>query len=103
VGSLHWLIVIPLYFFAALSLLLLSIVGARLLRLRVSINPIVTAAVSAALLLVVAPVVIGWVTLEIYTGRLLVALLLASFAIAALDTLLQSLLPLRLDKELEEL
>jgi hypothetical protein len=103
VGSLHWLIVIPLYFFAALALLLLSIVVARLLRLRVSINPLVTAAVIAALAVVVAPLVAGWVTLEAYTGRVLAALLVASFALAALDTLLQSLLPVPLDKQLEEL
>jgi xanthine/uracil permease len=100
---LHWLIVIPLYFFAALALLLLSILIVRLLRLRVSVNPLVTGAVIFALALIVAPVVAGWVTLDAYTGRSLLVLILATFAIAALDTLLRSHLPIPLDKELEEL
>lgn len=40
-GSLHWLVLIPFYFLTAPTLLLLAMLGARMLRLRVSINPIV--------------------------------------------------------------
>lgn len=102
-GSLHWLIVIPLYFFAALALLLSFILLARLLRLTVSVNPLVTGAVVLALGVIVAPLLAGWTTLDGYTGRVLLVLILATFAIAGLDTLLQSALPLPLDKELREL
>jgi hypothetical protein len=41
---LHWLIVIPLYFFGSITLLLSFILAARLLRLRVSVDPLVTGA-----------------------------------------------------------
>ena len=101
-GSLHWLIVIPLYFFAALTLLLSLILVARLLRLRVSVNPLVIGAAALALGLIVAPLVAGWVTLDAYTGRVVLVLIVASFAVAGIDTLLQSLLPLPLDDELRE-
>lgn len=99
----HWLIVIPLYFFAALAMLLFLILAARLLRLKVSVNPLVTTAVTVSLAFIVAPVVIGWATLDSYTGRGLLVLGLATFLIAGIDTLLQTFLPLPLDKELEEL
>lgn len=101
-GVLHWLIVIPLYFFTALTLLLSFILIARLLRLRVSVNPLVTGAGTLALGLIAAPLLTGWVTFDAYTGRLLVALIVASFAVAGLDALLQSPLPLPLDDELRE-
>lgn len=99
----HWLIVIPLYFFAALAMLLFLILAARLLRLKISVNPLVTTAVTVSLALIVAPVVTGWATLDSYTGRGLLVLMLATFAIVAIDTFLQSFLPVPLDKELEEL
>jgi uncharacterized membrane protein YedE/YeeE len=103
VRNMHWLILIPSYFFAALALLLLAILTARLLRLRVSVNPLVTGAVIVALGIVVAPLVAGWMTLADYNGRVLLALMVATFAAAGLDTLLQSRLPLPLDEELTEL
>ena len=102
-GSMHWLIVIPLYFFAALALLLSLMLVSRLLRLRVSVNPLVTIAVTVSLALIVAPVVIGWATLDSYTGRVLLVLMLSTFAMALIDTFLQTYLPVPLDKELEEL
>jgi hypothetical protein len=103
VHNFHWLIVIPLYFFAALAMLLFLMLVARLLRLKISVNPLVTTAVSASLALIVAPVVIGWATLDSYTGRGLLVLMLGTFALAAIDTLLQNVLPVPLDKELEKL
>jgi hypothetical protein len=102
VGSLHWLIVIPLYFFAAVTLSLSSILVARLMRLRVSFDPLVTGASAVAIGLIVGPLVAGWLTLDAHTGRVLLVLIVASFAVAGLDTLLQSLLPLPLDDELHE-
>jgi hypothetical protein len=100
VGSLHWLIVIPLYFFGSITLLLSFILAARLLRLRVSVDPLVTAASALAIGLIVVPLVAGWVTLDAYAGLVLAVLIVASFALAGLDTLLQSLVPLPLDEEL---
>jgi hypothetical protein len=42
------------------------------------------------------------VTLDAYRGRVLFVLIVSSFAVAGLDALLQSLLPLPLDEELRE-
>jgi hypothetical protein len=103
VEGMRWLIVIPLYFFAALTLSLSFILVARLMRLRVSFDPLVTGASAVAMGLIVGPLVAGWVALAAYTGRVLLVLIVASFAVAGLDTLLQSLLPLPLDGELHEL
>ena len=103
-GSLHWLIVVPLYFFTTLTLVLLFILVARVLRLRVSVDPLVTGASALTIGLIVAPLVAGWVTLDAYTGRVMLVLIVASFAVAGLDTLLrQALPPLPLDDELREL
>jgi hypothetical protein len=102
VGSLHWLIVIPFYLFGSITLLLSFILAARLLRLRVSVDPLVTGASALAIGLIVVPLVAGWVTLDAYRGRVLVLLIVTSFALAGLDTLLQRLVPLPLDEELRE-
>jgi hypothetical protein len=99
---LHWLIVIPLYFFGSITLLLSFILAARLLRLRVSVDPLVPGASALAIGLIVVPLVAGWTTLDAYGGRVLVMLIAASFVLAGLDALLQSLLPLPLDAELRE-
>jgi len=49
VRSLHLLIVIPLYLFGSITLLLSFILAARLLRLRVSVDPLVTGASALAI------------------------------------------------------
>lgn len=100
-GGLRWLIVVPLYFFTAMVLLPFFILVARLLRLRVPVDPLVTAASSLALGLVAASLVAGWVSLA-HAGRVLMALIATSFALSGLDALLQSSLPLPLDEELLE-
>jgi hypothetical protein len=86
--------------FGSINLLLSFIVAARFLRLRVSVDPLVTGACALALGLIVIPLVAGWVTLDAYAGRVLVVLIVASFVLAGLDTLLRSLVPLALDEEL---
>jgi hypothetical protein len=103
VESLHWLIVVPLYFFTALTLSLSLILVARLIRVRVSFDTLATGASAVAIGLIVTLLVAGWLTLDAYMGRVLLVLIVASFAVAGLDTLLQSLLPLPLDDELYEL
>lgn len=102
-GNLHWLILIPFYFFGALGLLLASMATARVLRLRVSVNPLVVGAVLASMALLVVPLAAGWASIDDYSGLALLALVLVTFVVAALDTLLEPLLPLPLDKELNEL
>jgi hypothetical protein len=96
------MIVIPFYIFGSITLLLSFILAARLLRLRVSVYPLVTGASASAMGLIVVPPIAGWVTLDAYAGRVLVVLIVASFALAGLDTLLRRLVPLPLDEELRE-
>ena len=100
--SLHLLIVIPLYLFSSITLLLSFILAARLLRLRVSVDPLVTGAPALAIGLIVISLAAGWMILDEHAGRVLVVLIAASFALAGLDTLLRSLVPLPLDEELRE-
>jgi hypothetical protein len=102
VGRLHWLVLIPFYFFGSLTLLQSLILAARLLRLRISVDPLVIGACTLAIGLIVIPLVAGWVTLDAYRGRVLLVLIATSFAVAGLDALLQSVLPLPLDEELRE-
>jgi hypothetical protein len=88
--------------FGSITLLLSFILAARLLRLRVSVEPLVTGACALAIGLIAVPLVAGWVTLDAFAGRVLVVLIVASFALAGVDTLLQPLVPLPLDEELRE-
>jgi hypothetical protein len=99
---LHWLIVIPFYIFGSITLLLSFILATRLLRLRVSVDPLVPGACGLAIGLIAVPLAAGWVTLDAYAGRVLVVLIVTSFALAGLDTLLRPLAPLPLDEELRE-
>lgn len=102
-GNLHWLILVPYYFFGALSLLLLLMVVARLLRLKIKVNTLVMTAVLIALAAVALPLVAGWAELEDYSGRVLLVVGVDSFLLAAVDTWLESRLPLPLDRELRSL
>jgi hypothetical protein len=99
---LHWMVVIPMYFFTAMTLLALFILVARLLRARVSLDPLVASACALALGLAVGPLVVGWATLDAYTGRVVLGLIVVSLALTGLDTILRSPLPLPLDEELRE-
>jgi hypothetical protein len=103
VGSLHWLIIIPFYFFTALSFLLLIIVVARVLRLKVGVNPLVMTAVTTSIGLVAVPLIFNWADLHDYEGRFMLAIGLGSFVLAGLDVILQQWLPLPLDDELAAL
>lgn len=102
-GTLHWLILFPYYFFGALSLLLLMMVVARLLRLKVKVNALVMTAVLVSLVAVALPLITGWAGIEDYSGRLLFLVGVDSFLLAAVDVALESRLPLPLDKELQAL
>jgi hypothetical protein len=102
-GTLHWLILVPFYFFSALSLLLLMMVLARLLRMNIKVNTLVTTAVLVALVGVAVPLVVGWAEIEDYSGRILLLIGVDSFILAAVDTWLESRFPLPLDRELRAL
>lgn len=96
----HWLVVIPFYFFSALAVFLSLAVASRILRLKVGANTIATAAVCLAVLALAVPLIANWADVEDLTGRRLLILGAASFVLAGLDTFLQSLLPLPIDAEL---
>jgi hypothetical protein len=97
------LIVVPYYFFGALSLLLLMMVLARLLRLKVKVNPLVMIAVLVSALGVALPLITGWADITDYSGRILLLIGVDSFILAAVDTWLESRMPLPLDQELRAL
>jgi hypothetical protein len=99
----HWLVVIPFYFFAAIATFLLLALAARALRLRVGANGLATAAVLLAVAVVAVPLAADWIDLAHLTGRRLLVLAAATVVLAALDTLLQSVLPLPADRDLAEL
>jgi hypothetical protein len=100
VGKLHWLILVPYYFFGAITLLGVLLLVARLLRLKLSINAIVTAAIVGTLVALAVPLLAGWVSIQALTGLGVALLLLASFLFAAIDAMLSKQLPLPLDEEL---
>jgi hypothetical protein len=101
VGSLHWLIIVPYYFFGALSLLSALVVACRLLRLKVSINFLVMTSIITTLLALAVPLTFDWVDVDSFTGRGAAALLIGSFLFAGIDAVLKRWLSLPLDEELE--
>ena len=98
----HWLVVIPFYFFSAIFTFLLLAVASRVVRLQVGANALAITAVIVAVALVAVPLVVGWIDLEHLNGRRLLVLGVATFVMAALDTLLQPHLPLPADRDLSE-
>ena len=100
-GNLHWLIIVPFYFFGALALLSALVVISRLLRLQVSINFLVICSILTTLLALGIPLTFDWIDLEWFTGLRAAALLIASFAFAGIDAVLKRQITLPLDEELE--
>jgi len=101
--KLHSLIVVPYYFFLALSLLPLLVLVCRLLRLKVSIGALVGVAIGMSVAAIAIPLIADWVDLARLSGRPMLLLGLLSFVLAALDAALARVLPLPLDTELSEL
>lgn len=102
-GNLHWLVLIPYYFFSALCVLLLLIVVCRLLRVRIGANALVITSVLVAAGGVLLPLATGWAHIADYGGIGLVVLGVVSFMFAALDAWLEPRLALPLDQELLKL
>ena len=98
----HWLILIPFYFFGATGLFLLLTIASRLLRLKVTASTLAVTSVVLGLAFVIVPLVSDLLDLEHYAGRYVLGLGLVTFLIAAVDTILEPLLPLPLDQELAQ-
>ena len=100
---LHWLILIPFYFFGSLAALPLLILIARLLRLKVSINALVGIAIAISIAGLAIPLACDWVDLVSLRGRHLLLLGGVSLVLAAIDAAMVKVLPLPLDQELQDL
>lgn len=96
----HYLLVIPLYFFTALATFLVLALVSRVLRLKVGANTLATAAVILGLGAVALPLALDWIDLHHLRGRQLLIIGGITFALAALDTLLEPLLSAPFDQEL---
>lgn len=99
----HWLILIPFYFFGATGLFLTLTVLCRLLRFKVTANAIALTSVIAGLSFVAVPLMTDLLDLDHYAGRYLLGLGAITFVLAAIDTLLEPVLPLPLDAELAKI
>jgi hypothetical protein len=102
VSVVHWLVVVPFYFFSAILMFLVLALVSRLVRLQIGANALAITAVVLALAVVATPLAAHWIGLAQLTARPLLALTAATFLLAALDTLLQPLLPLPVDRELSD-
>jgi hypothetical protein len=99
----HWLILIPYYFFGAITLLALGMLLTRIVRLKVDINVLIGIAIAGSLAAVVMLPAFGIVPLRRFTAWPMLALGVASFVLAALDALLARLLPSPMDESLQGL
>jgi hypothetical protein len=99
VGALHWLVVIPVYFFGAISWYALLDSAARLVRADVGPERLAGAAVLASIASVVVVLASGLVGLDDLRLLPLLGLGLASFALAGADAALARAMPLASDEE----
>jgi hypothetical protein len=102
VSSLHWLVLIPYYFFSALSFFLLFSVICRLVRAPVSANPMAITAILAGLVATAAPLLSGMTSLANYSWPGMLGLFAISMVLALADSLLKASLSLPADAELED-
>jgi hypothetical protein len=96
------LILFPFYFFGALGLFLVLTLVSRVLRLKVTAATLGVVSVVLGISVVAVPLMTDVIDLEHFGGRYLLALAALTFVLAALDTLLEPLLPLPLDRELAD-
>lgn len=98
----HWLLLVPFYVFIAIGVFLSLSILCRILRLNLSANALAVSAVIVGVGIVLLPLFEG-IQLSDYTGRRLLLVVGVTFVLAAIDTLLESVLPLPLDAELADL
>jgi len=96
----HALVVVPFYFFGALATFFVLTLISRVLRVKVGANTIATTAVVLGVFAVGIPLMLDWIDLAHLGGRRMLILGCTTFVLAALDTLLQGVLPLPVDGEL---
>ena len=100
---LHALIVVPFYFFSAILTFLALALACRVTRAKIGANTLAIVAVVLAVGVVAVPLALDWIDLAHMSGRRLLVLAVATVVLAAIDTLLQPLLPLPADRDLAEL
>lgn len=100
---LHSLIVVPFYFFGALTSLALLMVLGRILRLRLPIYTLVYAAVGASLLATIGLLSSGVLSIKQLTVLPMLGLAAASAILVAIDVALSRILPADFDAELRDL
>ena len=100
---LHWFILVPYYFVAALAVLPFLILVCRLVRAQIAINTLVGSAIVLALAGIIVPLACRWVGLAAFAGRPLLLLAVLSLLFATIDAALTARLPLSLDKQLSDL
>jgi hypothetical protein len=103
VSRFHWMIVVPYYVFLSLTLLPLLMLLTRMVRAKVSLGTLATVAFVLAVAGVALPLLADWIDLAHLTGTPLLGLVVASFALVALDGVLARRWRLPLDDELDAL
>lgn len=98
----RWLLLIPFYVFLAIATFLVLSIACRIVRLKLAAHTLAVTAVITGVAIVVLSLFEHWVEIPDLTGMRLVILMVVTFALAALDTLLERILPLPLDQELAE-
>lgn len=96
----HSLIVFPFYFFTALSLTALLVIGARLLRSKVAINTLVVISVLVSLVAVISLLASDALSVDDLKLVPMLVLMLVSFVLAGIDAILMKSIPLDLDEEM---
>ncbi len=99
----HYLILIPYYFFGALTLTLLLIVTCRLVRRSMPIAVVVSAGVLGTVAGLFVTLSTYHISIDHFRFWPLLGLVAASFLLAAVDAALQRRRPLALDREIEGL
>lgn len=99
-GNLHWLILIPYYFFGAMAVLTLLVVLTRVTRIKASINTLVGIAIATSAFDLIFLLGSGMLQIDDFTGLPMLVIGLTSFVLATIDFLLRKSLPLPLDEEL---
>lgn len=100
-GALHWLILIPYYFFGALALLSLMILISRILRLGVRINTLVSIAMVVTVFDLAFVLTTGILSIDDFTALPMIGLFAVSLVVAFIDYALLGNLPLSLDEEMQ--
>jgi hypothetical protein len=99
----HWLILIPYYFFGALTVLAFLMLACRLLRLGVGMGTIAATAVGVVIASLVIVLAFDVVDIHDFTFLPMLGLFALSLLFAGVDAMLATSLPLPLDDELEQI